>query len=228
MFRKNERHRQQSFLTGVEWMPEKLRQGISDSWAGAFREQVFCRIDEELFVDLYSEEISRPNTPVNVLVSAEILKSGFGWSDEEVHEQVCYNLLVRHALGLADLRAEIFTLRTLYNFRRRVREYAESSGVNLMQRVFEQVTDRQLEALALRTGWQRMDSTQVLSNLAQWSRMELLVGVLQTAYRQGAFGSISARTTASGVSSHSSKRTNAAYGEAGNADERDGDGTGGD
>jgi len=106
MFRKNERHRQQSFLTGVEWMPEKLRQGISDSWAGAFREQVFCRIDEELFVDLYSEEISRPNTPVNVLVSAEILKSGFGWSDEEVHEQVCYNLLVRHALGLADLRAE--------------------------------------------------------------------------------------------------------------------------
>lgn len=184
MFRKNERHRQQSFLTGVEWMPEKLRKGISDSWAGAFREQVFCRIDEELFVDLYSEEISRPNTPVNVLVSAEILKSGFGWSDEEVHEEVCYNLLVRHALGLADLRAEIFTLRTLYNFRRRVREYAETSGVNLMQRVFEQVTDRQLEALALRTGWQRMDSTQVLSNLAQWSRMELLVGVLQTAYRQ--------------------------------------------
>jgi len=184
MFRKNDQHRQQSFLTGAEWMPKRLSQGISDSWAGAFHKQVFCRIDEQLFVDLYSDVISRPNTPVNVLVSVEIMKSGFGWSDEEVHEQVCYNLLVRHALGLDDLRAEIFTLRTLYNFRRRVREYAERNGVNLMQRVFEQVTDTQLAALALRTGWQRMDSTQVLSNLAQWSRMELLVGVLQTAYRQ--------------------------------------------
>jgi hypothetical protein len=75
-----------------------------------------------LFVDLYSEAISRPNTPVSVLVSVEIMKSGFGWSDEEVQEQVCYDLLVRHALGLDDLRAQILTLRTLYNFRRRVRE----------------------------------------------------------------------------------------------------------
>ena len=53
MFRKNDQHRQQSFLTGAEWMPEKLSKGISDSWAAAFHEQVFCRIDEELFVDLY-------------------------------------------------------------------------------------------------------------------------------------------------------------------------------
>ncbi len=52
-----------------------------------------------------------------------------------------------------------------------------------MQVVFEQVTDEQLAAVGLRTGWQRMDSTQVLSNLAQWSPLGLLVGVLQKVYR---------------------------------------------
>jgi hypothetical protein len=82
----------------------------------------------------------------------EILKSGYGWSDEELHEQACFNLQVRHALRLHDLRNEIFTLRTLYNFRRRVREYAEETGINLVQKVFEQVTDDQLEAVALAPG----------------------------------------------------------------------------
>jgi len=91
---------------------------------------------------------------------------------------------VRNALGLQDLGCEIFRLRTLYNFRRRVREYAEKRGVNLVEKVFEQVTDEQLETVALATGWQRMDSTQVLSNLAKMTRLELLVAVLQKVHRQ--------------------------------------------
>jgi len=85
---------------------------------------------------------------------------------------------------LQDLRGEVFTLRTLYNFRSRVRKYAEETGVNLIQKVFEQVTDEQLEAVALATGWQRMDSTQILSNLAKMTRLELLVAVLQKVYRR--------------------------------------------
>lgn len=184
MFRKNDEHRQQSFFSGVELLPERLREQLLNSWAETFYQEIFCRIDEENFAVLYSDEASRPNVPVNVLVGMEILKVGFGWSDEELYEQVCFSLQVRHALGLHDLRAELFTLRTLYNFRKRVRLHAETEGINLMQRVFEQVTDAQLEAVALETGWQRMDSTQVLSNLAEMTRLELLIAVVQTAYRQ--------------------------------------------
>ena len=184
MFRQNEQHRQQSLFSGEHLLPGKLRHKLLTSWAEAFYQEIFCRIDETVFAALYSDEASRPNVAVNVLVGLEILKSGFGWSDEELHEQVCFNLQVRHALGLHDLGSAVFTLRTLYNFRRRVREYAETAGVNLMQKVFEQVTDAQLEAVALATGWQRMDSTQVLSNLAEMTRLELLIAVLQAVHRQ--------------------------------------------
>jgi hypothetical protein len=45
--------------------------------------EVFCRVDEAIFEVLYSDKASRPNVPVNVLVGLEILKAGFGWSDEE-------------------------------------------------------------------------------------------------------------------------------------------------
>ena len=184
MFRENEEHLQQSFFSGQYLLPEKLRDRLYSSWAETFYQELFCRIDETLFAPLYSEEASRPNTAVNVLMGLEILKSGYGWSDEELYEQACFNLQVRHALGLDDLSTEIFTLRTLYNFRRRVRECAEESGVNLIQQVFEQVTDEQLEVVKLATGWQRMDSTQVLSNLAKMTRLELLVAVLQAVHQQ--------------------------------------------
>jgi len=154
MFCENEEHRQQSFFSGQCLLPERLRERLYSSWAETFYQELFCRIDETLFAPLYSEEASRPNVPVNVL------------------------------MGLGDLRIEIFTLRSLYNFRRRVREYAEESGVNLIQQVFEQVTDEQLEVVKLTTGWQRMDSTQVLSNLAKMTRLELLVTVLQAVHQE--------------------------------------------
>lgn len=184
MFRENNGHRQQSFFSSTSLLPDTVREKLLESWAGTFYREVFCRIDEKTFAPLYSEKDSRPNVPVNVLVGAEILKSGFGWSDEALHEEICFNLQVRYALGMDDLREEVFTLRTLYNFRRRVVEYAQETGVNLMQKVFEQVTDEQLEAVGLVTGWQRMDSTQVLSNLVGMTRLELLVAVLQAVHRQ--------------------------------------------
>lgn len=183
MFRENKGHEQQSFFSMQNLLSPKTWEELRNSWAWTFYEEVFRRMEETIFAPLYSEIDSRPNAPVNMLVSLEILKSGFRWSDEELLEQAKYNLQVRFALGMHDLREEIFTERTMYNFRRRVREYAQETGVNLMQKAFEQITDAQLEALSLETGWQRMDSTQLLSNLARMTRLELMVAVLQAVYR---------------------------------------------
>lgn len=183
MFQPNDAHSQRSLFEGANLLPEKLRQRLETSWAGTFYREVFCRIDETLFAVLYSEKASRPNTPVNVLVALEILKSGFGWSDRELYEQLCFNLQVRYAVGLRELTAPVFELRTLYNFRQRLRAHAEETGTNLMARLFEQVTDAQLAAVAIDADWQRMDSTQVLSNLARQHRLELIVSVIQQVYQ---------------------------------------------
>jgi hypothetical protein len=60
-----------------------------------------------------------------------------------------------------------------------VSAYGLKTGQNLFQTVFQQVTDQQLEKLALKTGMQRMDSTQLASNIADLSRLELLVRLMQ-------------------------------------------------
>jgi hypothetical protein len=179
MFRKNNQSQQSLFGPEMILSPG-LWARLRKSWAQTFREEVFNRIDEELFVSLYSEKDSRPNAPVNVLVGFEIVKAGEGWSDEGLYEALSFDIRLRYALGIEDVGRELpFTLRTLYNFRSRVREHEQEKGENLYQRVFEQVTDEQLERYQVAAQVQRMDSTQVLSNIVQMKRLELLISVLQ-------------------------------------------------
>jgi hypothetical protein len=183
VFRKNERHQQLGLFETVAQLPEKVRQRLERSWAGTFYQELFCRIDETKFAALYSDQPSRPNTPVNVLVGMEILKSGFGWSDEELYDAFLFDLQVRYALGLRDLETGNFELCTLYNFRHRLSRYMQQQGVNPLAEVFKQVTGEQLRAFGLKTAEQRMDATYVASNIARMSRLQLLVEVLQRVWR---------------------------------------------
>jgi len=179
MFGKNTKHLQPALISAASELPEKQLKRLKASWAGTFYREFFCRINEEIFSVLYSDEPSRPNVPVNVLVGLEALKAGFGWSDEELYENYCYNLQVRYALGYRHLGEGYFDLRTLYYFRERLSQHMQETGRNLLDEAFEQVTDEQLAAFALWTGKQRMDSTQVASNIRQLGRVQLLVAVLQ-------------------------------------------------
>ena len=81
MFRNNDKHLPWPLFSSIDSLPQKQHQRLEQSWAGAFYHQFFCRIDEQPFAILSSEQDSRPNTPVNVLVGFETLKAGFGWSD---------------------------------------------------------------------------------------------------------------------------------------------------
>jgi hypothetical protein len=184
LFRKNDQHLQWPLLSDLDALPSKLKERLENSWAGAFYREVFVRLDESPFAVLYSSEASRPNIPINVLVGLETLKAGFGWSDEEMHENFCYNLQVRYALGCRQLDTDHFELRTMYNFRQRLSEHRQATGQELLVQAFEQVTDEQVAAFSLQTSKLRMDSTQVASNIRQFSRLQLLVEVLQRVHRE--------------------------------------------
>ena len=164
-------------------MPEKRRQRLETSWAGTFRREFFGRIHEEAFAVLYSDVPSRPNVPVNVLVSLDTLKAGYGWSDEELYDHFLYDLQVRYAVGYDSLTEGDFELRTLYNFRRRLSQYNLAQGTNLLAVAFVDITDQQLTALAVRTGQQRMDSTQIASNIVIMSRLQLTIEAIQRLHR---------------------------------------------
>ena len=183
MFRKNTKHQQPALISAISELPGKQRTRLEQSWAGTFYREFFCRLNEEAFAVLYSDMPSRPNVPVNVLVGLEALKAGFGWSDQELYENFCYDLQVRYALGYDRLGDGDFEIRTLYYFRERLSRYNAEHGVNLLEKAFEQITDAQIVDLKVRTGMQRMDSTQIASNIVSASRLQLLVEALQRVER---------------------------------------------
>ena len=183
MFVPNGQHFQVAMFSSISSLPEKILERLESSWAGTFYREIFVRIDEKVFAVLYSDEPSRPNTPINVLVGLEILKSGFGWSDEEMYDHFCYDVQVRYALGYRDLSVGHFELRTMYNFRRRVTWHMQETGENLIEQVFEQITDEQIAAFELKTDKLRMDSTMIASNIRKMTRLQLLVEVLQRVHR---------------------------------------------
>ena len=69
-------------LTGRE------QKALEKSWAKVFAEEVFPLIDEEPFRVLYCQDNGAPNTPVNIIVGASIIKELLDLSDDEVVEGV--------------------------------------------------------------------------------------------------------------------------------------------
>lgn len=183
MFIANTKHLQPKLFSTISQLPEKQRKMLEVSWADTFYREVFCRIKEDTFSVLYSESPSRPNVPVNLLVGLEILKAGYGWSDAELIEHYYFDIQVRYALGYDQLGDGDFAIRSLYYFRERLSKYYFKTGTNLLEVVFEDVTDAQIEDLAVRTGMQRMDSTQIASNIVNASRLRLLVESIRRTYR---------------------------------------------
>jgi len=183
MFRENRQHQQGHLFSTLSELPPGMRKMLEESWAGTFRREVFERLDEKPFAVLYTEGDSRPNVPVNVLLCLEVLKSGFGWTDEQMYEAFVFDLQVRYAVGYENLGDGYFAVRTVYHFRERLSQHMQETGENLMEQAFEQITDEQLEAFHLSTDKLRIDSTQIASDIRTGSRLQLLVEMLGRVHR---------------------------------------------
>jgi len=99
---------------------DKIQQKLEEGFAKVFYEDIFCYIDESKFAVLYSDEASRPNKPINILMGLEIIKQYFGFTDSQLIRQFQFNIEIMSALGLQEIGEEYICVRTLYNFRNRV------------------------------------------------------------------------------------------------------------
>jgi hypothetical protein len=183
MFRENHRHEQGNFFNTAGQLPRGVKKMMARSWAPAFRDLVFKKIDERRYAALYSDVDSRPNFPVNVWVGLEVIKWKFDYTDAELLEQFHFNLLMAYALGLENLGEVTLSERTLYYNRKRLLEYEAQTGRNLLEEEFQALAADALEELGINAKTQRMGSSFVGSFIKQMSRLELIVKVLQNFYR---------------------------------------------
>ena len=170
MFRK--RSAQSSIFESSYLVPRQKAERLSQTWAEPFRTQALPLIDEGQFAGLYSQEIGRPNAPVQIVFGVLILKEMFNLTDQEALEGLEFNLQWHHALCLTPEEAHLCQ-KTLHNFR--VRLLKDDCG----RRAFAETTDRIVELLGLRTDRQRLDSTHIVSNIAILTRLGLFCETLR-------------------------------------------------
>ncbi len=106
-----------------------------------------------------------------------------GWTYEELFDRIDFDLLTRAALGLFTMEETPFCPATIFNFQNLLSEHHITTGENLLERVFDGFTEKQLKALKLKTNIQRSDSFLAASNIRNYSRLQLLVEILIRLHR---------------------------------------------
>jgi hypothetical protein len=145
-----------------------------NAWHNLFRTQIIQRIDEEPYGVLFSERMGAPNASICTLIGMMVLKEAFGWSDQELFEQCRFNLLVRSAVGFNNITDELPGESTYYLLRKRIFDFRELSGRDLLQETFDTITSGQIKDFKVNGRSIRMDSKLIGSNIAYYSRYEIV------------------------------------------------------
>ena len=141
------------------------QKALENSWAKVFAEEVFPKIDEKPFAVLYSDKASRPNTPVNVIIGACIIKELFDYSDDELVEGLMLDLRLQYALHTTSFTEQPLSDKTLSRFRRRCYDYEQTHGVDLYKAAIQNYNKEIAKMMELDGKIRRMDSLMINSNM---------------------------------------------------------------
>ena len=163
-----------SLADTVNQLTDRERRRLEGTWAKPFAEIVFPAIDESPYEVLYSSKDSRPNTPVNIIIGALILKELNGLTDEGIMDALLFDIRYRYALHTTSFQEQPISDRTLSRFRARCLAWQEQTGEDLLHKtmcglasVIAQVIDADAALL-------RMDSLMIESNIRKLGRLELI------------------------------------------------------
>lgn len=167
-------NQQMSIFDSSFGLTERERKVLEKSWAKTFAEDIFSAIDEERFSVLYSKNASRPNTPVNIIVGALIIKELFDLSDDEVVENLMLDIHYQYALHTTSFAEQPLSDKSLSRFRKRCYEYEEETGIDLFHDCIRDLNGKLAKLMGINSHIRRMDSLMIESNIRDLSRIELL------------------------------------------------------
>ena len=169
-------YKQLSLFDGYQMLTPKKQKMLEDSWAPVFRNDILSKIDEEPFRKLFDEEgsASRPNSPVNVLVGAAILKQLFGLSETKLIQNINFDIRYAYALSLDSLSEDAFSIRTYERFIGKLAMHLEKTGEDLIKLTMMSLSDDLAKIMKIDKTERRMDSFMIDMSAKDMSRRELL------------------------------------------------------
>ena len=167
-------YQQLSIADSFSGLTTREQKALEKSWAKIFADELFPAIDENRFAVLYSDQASRPNTPVNVIIGALIIKEMFDYSDDEMVENLMLDLHLQYALHTTSFEEQPLSDKTLSRFRKRCYDYETLHNEDLYHDCVKDLSAIIAKIMGINGRVRRMDSMMIESNIRKLSRMELL------------------------------------------------------
>ena len=156
-----------SLFDKLAFLSDRKLKILQNSWAQAFFNHVFTKIDEQMFAPLYSEKTnSRPNAPVNVIVGALILKDFTGQTDDEMLESVEFDYRYQYAFHTTSFSEQPLSDRTFNRFRERCAAYELTTGEDPIHKCFVSISEEMRKFMDISPNMKCMDR--------EMGRLELL------------------------------------------------------
>lgn len=156
-------------------LTDRERQFLDNSWAKPFSNFVFPAINEQRFAVLYSSNsATRPNTPVNVIVGALIIKEILHLTDEEVLTGLMFDVRMQYALHTTSNEEQPLSDRTLSRFRERLHQHELATGDDLLKEEILSLGQEIAKLMKLSPNIRRMDSMMIASACKDMTRLEVV------------------------------------------------------
>ena len=143
------------------------RKRLTASWPGVFRWVVLEQLPVDELALHFSQNFGRPTRELYSMAGLILIMEFLGWTAEQAADAYMFHREVQFALNLGPDRQSLCA-RGVERFKKIYRTDA------LAQQVMDRVTDALIAALELKLDRQRVDSTQVLSNMATFTRTRLM------------------------------------------------------
>ena len=129
---------------------------------------------EQKALEKSCDKASRPNTPVNVIVGALIIKELFDYSDDEMVENLMLDFRIQYALHTTSFEEQLLSDKTLSRFRKRCYDYETLHNKDLYHDCVKELSTSIAKLMGISGKVRRMDSMMIESNIRKLSRMELI------------------------------------------------------
>jgi len=180
MFKYGRKEQQITMDSPIIQLPKSLMETLEKSWAASFYTHVFLSVNEDRFSKMYSPIYSRPNRPVNLLISLLMLKELHRLTDEELISSLYFDYRFQYALGISDIEKEGVCINTITNFRLRLLQHETQLGEDLFEQEMKALSQNLATVVGLNKNFARMDSFMVSSSCKKLSRLELVFRVVSS------------------------------------------------
>lgn len=141
---------------------------LNKTWAGTFRKHILPNLPIEKLYSNYSKTMGRPTKDLTTAMGAAILQQIFNLTDEETRHQLAFNQQWHYALETYEQKEQLYSEKTLWTVRHQLTQE------NIVQSIFNGITDTFADTFDVDTSRQRMDSVHVYSNMAKLGRVRLM------------------------------------------------------